>query len=63
MDKSATEYNAFDLIAKHYRVAAENELPDKENGTIYWWAYAATLAQSGIGTLGELPFVLPEKIK
>ncbi|CAB9522667.1 Heat shock protein (Sti1) [Seminavis robusta] len=45
----------FALIAIHYRIAAENELPDAEEGSILWWAHAANLAQAkSQRTLGEL---------
>ena len=37
----------FAIIAEHYRIAAEAELPDAENGSIYWWAYAANMARAG----------------
>jgi hypothetical protein len=36
----------FSLIAEHYRIAAENELPDDESAAVYWWGYAANMAQA-----------------
>jgi hypothetical protein len=47
----------FALIAKHYQLAALNELSDAEHCAVYWWGYAANMAQakadSGF-TLGDL---------
>jgi hypothetical protein len=36
----------FALAAEHYRIAAENELPDDGNAGIYWWSYAANMARA-----------------
>lgn len=37
----------FAIIAEHYRIAAEHELPDSATGAIYWWCYAANMARAG----------------
>jgi len=51
----------FALIVKHYRLAAEAELPDAEDAAIYWWAVGANMARaeakSGY-TLGDLQLVI-----
>ena len=36
----------FALIAKHYRIAAENELQDHPDAPILWYGYAANMARS-----------------
>jgi hypothetical protein len=47
----------FALIAKHYKIAAENALPDDNDTAIYWWATACNMAlassKSGF-TLGDM---------
>ncbi|CAJ1962731.1 unnamed protein product [Cylindrotheca closterium] len=56
LDEDA-DCDPFALIAKHYEIAAENELPDANEGSMYWWGAGAAMAQanpsSGI-TLGQL---------
>jgi tetratricopeptide (TPR) repeat protein len=46
----------FALIAKLYGIAAKVELPDSDQGAIYWWAYAANMVQgrSNVYSLGDL---------
>ena len=36
----------FALMASHYKIAAENELPDATDAPIYWWAYAGNMAMA-----------------
>uniref|UniRef100_A0A7S2LTP3 Uncharacterized protein n=1 Tax=Leptocylindrus danicus TaxID=163516 RepID=A0A7S2LTP3_9STRA len=35
------------VIAEHYRLAAENELPDSLEGSVLWWTYGHYMARSG----------------
>eukprot|EP00526_Cylindrotheca_closterium_P006126 CAMPEP_0113605626 /NCGR_PEP_ID=MMETSP0017_2-20120614/2427_1 /TAXON_ID=2856 /ORGANISM="Cylindrotheca closterium" /LENGTH=592 /DNA_ID=CAMNT_0000514127 /DNA_START=57 /DNA_END=1835 /DNA_ORIENTATION=- /assembly_acc=CAM_ASM_000147 len=47
----------FALIAKHYEIAAENELPDADEASMYWWGAGAAMAQANPShgfTLGQL---------
>ena len=49
--------DAFALIAKHYRLAAQAELSDARDCAVFWWGYAANVAQAQIDsgfTLGDL---------
>ena len=57
------------VIAEHYRLAAENELPDSLEGSVLWWTYGHYMARSGKSrgdndkekggyTLGELREVI-----
>lgn len=48
----------FGLVAKHYGIAAENELFDAEDCAIYWWAHGGSIARANPAiskyTLGQL---------
>ena len=51
------EVDPFALMAKHYKIAAENELPDDDQGSMLWWGAAAAMAQANPSsgfTLGQL---------
>jgi len=53
----ALDFDPYAMIAEHYHIAAQNELPDADEGAILWWGYAANLAQSSTAqqrTLGDL---------
>jgi hypothetical protein len=56
------ERDPFAIIAEHYRIAAEAELPDSEHGAIYWWGYASNMARAGNvrgdGDLSRGPYTL-----
>ena len=40
------ECDPFAVCAHHYRIAADNELADSDNGASFWWAHAACMAQA-----------------
>ena len=44
--------NLYSVIADHYRLAAENQLMDADDGAILWWGYAANMVRSD-GTRGD----------
>jgi hypothetical protein len=54
----------FAIIAEHYRIAAEAELPDAQDADIYWWAYASNMTRagsvSGDGNVSQGPYTLGE---
>jgi hypothetical protein len=54
----------FAIIAEHYRIAAEAELPDAQDAAIYWWAYASNMARAGSvrgdGNVSRGPYTLGE---
>ena len=39
--------NNYAIIAEHYRRAAEYEVDDSSNTSLYWWGYAGTMIRSG----------------
>jgi hypothetical protein len=40
------DFDAFAIIAEHYRIAAENELPDTPDCAVFWWACASNMARA-----------------
>ena len=56
LDDKNDKCDPFALIANHYYLAAQNELPDYQDGAIFWWAYATNMARSTSGnyTVGDL---------
>jgi hypothetical protein len=63
-NESDDQRDQFAIIAEHYRIAAEAELPDAEDGAIYWWAYASSMTRAGKirgdGNVARGPYTLGE---
>lgn len=56
-DTPDEDFDAFAIIAEHYRIAAENELTDAPDCAVFWWAYASNMARAKANsgyTLGAL---------
>lgn len=56
-----SDCDPFFLIAEHYLIAAENELPDSQDGAIFWWACAANMARATLEsgyTIGRLRTII-----
>ena len=52
------ECDPFAVIAHHYRIAADNELADSDQGASLWWAHAACMAQATSGSCYTLEKLL-----
>jgi hypothetical protein len=63
-NESDDQRDPFAIMAEHYRIAAEAELPDAEHGAIYWWAYASNMTRAGRvrgdGNVSRGPYTLGE---